>query len=106
LMLEKNQSPPAGQVPVSAYGGSSKNLKDLKDLKTGVRGSTERPPQPRHSAKHRVGRRPDKHGAAHHVKFGLPRSQVVLVRGHAGLVINKLSTFHLWVEAQGRPHNS
>ena len=31
LLLEKKQSLPAGYVPVSAYVGSSKNLKDLKD---------------------------------------------------------------------------
>jgi hypothetical protein len=30
------QSNSAEQVPVSAYGGSSKNLKDLKDLRKGV----------------------------------------------------------------------
>jgi len=29
LMLDKRQSPPAGYVPVSAYVGGSKNLKDL-----------------------------------------------------------------------------
>ena len=30
-MLERKQSFPAEQVPVSSYGGSFKNLKDLKD---------------------------------------------------------------------------
>jgi len=34
LMLKKKQSPPAGQVPVSAYGGRLKNLKDLKVMRT------------------------------------------------------------------------
>ena len=34
LMLKKKQSPPAGQIPVSAYVGSSKNLKDLKKKNT------------------------------------------------------------------------
>ena len=32
-MLEKNQSLPAGQVAVSAYVGSSKNRKDLKNAR-------------------------------------------------------------------------
>ena len=36
-MLEKKQSPPAGYVPVPAHVGSSKNLKDLKDMRTDKR---------------------------------------------------------------------
>jgi len=40
VMLGKKQSPPAAEVPVSAYGGSSKNLKDLKHI---VRYSTIQP---------------------------------------------------------------
>ena len=36
LTSERKQSFPAEQVPVSAYGGSLKNLKDLKDVGIGA----------------------------------------------------------------------